>query len=92
MSNFLIQQLPKLENALKENSVRLEIEQGVVVFRASKEMQNRIENLLEKNKVKSLTDKEEIELNTYEEIDDYLSRVNRLIRNSSKESEVNIAA
>jgi uncharacterized protein YnzC (UPF0291/DUF896 family) len=92
MNNFLIQQFPKLKNAIKENSVRLEIEQGVVIFRASKQMQTRIENLLEKNKSETLTKGEEIELSAYEEIDDYLSHVNRLIRNSTQNSEVNLAA
>ncbi len=92
MNNFLIQQFPKLKKAIKENSVRLESEQGVVIFRASKEMQTRIEDLLEKNKSDSLTKNEEIELSAYEEIDDYLSHVNRLIRNSSQNSEVNFAA
>ncbi|MBX7170566.1 MAG: hypothetical protein K1X72_06380 [Pyrinomonadaceae bacterium] len=92
MNNFLIQQFPKLKKAIKENSVRLEIEQGIVIFRASKEMQTRIEDLLEKNKSDSLTKNEEIELSAYEEIDDYLSHVNRLIRNSSQNSEVNFAA
>ena len=84
MNDFLIQQFPKLKKAIKENSVRLEVEQGVVIFRASKEMQSRIENLLEKNKSDILTKSEETELSAYEEIDDYLSHVNRLIRNSSQ--------
>lgn len=92
MNDFLIQQFPKLKKAIKENSVRLEIEQGVVIFRASKEMQTRIEHLLEKNKSDSLTKSEEIELSAYEEIDDYLSHVNRLIRNSTQNSGVNLAA
>ncbi|HRH41537.1 MAG TPA: hypothetical protein PKY82_07840 [Pyrinomonadaceae bacterium] len=92
MNDFLIQQFPKLKKAIKENSVRLEIEQGVVIFRASKEMQTRIEHLLEKNKSDSLTKNEEIELSAYEEIDDYLSHVNRLIRNSTQNSGVNLAA
>jgi uncharacterized protein YnzC (UPF0291/DUF896 family) len=92
MSNTLIQQFPKLKKAIKENSVRLEVEQGVVIFRASKEMQTRIETLLKKNKSQSLTNDEEIELSAYEEIDDYLSHVNRLIRNSAQNSGVDLAA
>ena len=91
-----IQQLPKLKNVTKhlinDQSVNLRIEQGVVIFRASKEMQNRIEELLEKLKNGSLKSGEAKELETYGEIDDYLSHVNRLIRNSSENSEVNLAA
>lgn len=92
MNDFLIQKFPKLKKAIKENSVRLEVEQGVVIFRASKEMQSRIEDLLEKNKSSILTKDEETELSAYEEIDDYLSHVNRLIRNSTQNSEINLAA
>lgn len=96
MNKRLIQQIPKLENLPlslpKENAVRLELEQGVVNFRASTEVQEQIENLLEKHKSHSLSQKEVSELNAYEEIDDYLSHINRLIRNSFEISEVNLAA
>lgn len=89
-------QIPKLENLPlilpRERAVRLEIEQGVVIFRASTEVRERIENLLEKHKTNSLTSDEKKELEAYEEIDDYLSHVNRLIRNSFETSEVNLAA
>ena len=96
MNKQLIQQIPKLKNLPrlmpKENAVRLELEQDVVIFRASKEVQERIEDLLEKNKSHSLTAKETEELEAYGEIDDYLSHVNRLIRNSFETSEVSLAA
>lgn len=96
MNKSLIQQIPKLENLPqmmpKENAVRLELEQGVVVFRASKEIRERIEDLLEKNQTDNLTPEEVKELSGYGEIDDYLSHVNRLIRNSFENSEVNLAA
>ena len=96
MNKQLIQQIPKLKNLPrlmpKENAVRLELEQDVVIFRASKELQERIEDLLEKNKTESLTAKEKKELEASEEIDDYLSHVNRLIRNSFEISEVSLAA
>lgn len=82
--NFLPRTLPL------ENAVRLELEQGVVVFRASNAVVERIENLLAKQE--SRTDEEERELLQYEEIDDYLSHINRLIRNLSQTSEVNLAA
>lgn len=96
MNKQAIQQLPKLKNGVKklinDQSVNLKIEQGVVIFRASKEMQTRIEDLLEKVKTDSLTAAEEKELTIYQELDDYLSHVNRLIRNSTHHSEVSLAA
>ena len=96
MNNQAIQQLPKLKNIKKnlinDRAVNLKVEHGVVIFRASKEMQSRIEELLEKNKSGSLKAEEESELTTYEEIDDYLSYVNRLIRNSTEDSGVKLAA
>ncbi len=84
--NSLPQTLPR------ENAVKLELEQGVIIFRASRAVQVRIEELLEKEKIASLTPEEIQELNAYEEIDDYLSHVNRLIRNSDEFGEVNLAA
>ena len=96
MNKQTIQQIPNLKNLPKvmpkENAVRLEFEQGVVIFRASKIIQERIEDLLEKNKADFLTVKETEELEAYGEIDDYLSHVNRLIRNSFETPEVNLAA
>jgi hypothetical protein len=84
--NSLPQTLPR------ENAVKLELEQGVIIFRASSTVQVRIEELLEKEKTVSLSSEEIQELNAYEEIDDYLSHVNRLIRNSDEFGEVNLAA
>ena len=84
--NSLPQTLPR------ENAVKLELEQGVIIFRASDRVQERVEELLEKEKAVSLTTEETQELNVYEEIDDYLSHVNRLIRNSAENLEVNLAA
>lgn len=82
--------MPK--NLLKDNAIRLEIEQGVLIFRATEKIQNRIAELVEKEKTLALTAKETEELDAYEEIDDYLSYINRFIRNSAMTSEVNIAA
>lgn len=96
MNKRLIRQIPKLENLPltlpRENAVMLELEQGVVIFRASRSVKKRIEDLLEKHKADFLTSEEAKELEAYEEIDDYLSHVNRLIRNSVEASEVNLAA
>ncbi len=82
--------LPK--TLLSENAIRLEVEQGVIIFRATEKIQNRIAELLEKEKLSTLTPAETKEFNAYEEIDDYLSHVNRLIRNSTINPEVEIAA
>ena len=76
--------LPKL-NSLPatlpiEGAVRIELEEGILIFRASEVVQARIEELLARQKEPSLS-QEEQELNSYEEIDDYLSFVNRTVRN-----------
>ncbi len=65
----------------RESAVEIEIEEGILIFRASKIAQNRIEQLLDKQRKEKLTDLEETELDQYEEIDDYLSFLNRLTRN-----------
>jgi len=65
-----------------EGAVRLELEEGVPVFRAASAVQNRVEVLLVKQQEGSLTVAEESELDAYEELDDHLSFVNRAVRNS----------
>lgn len=88
--------IPKLdrlpETLLRDGAVNLELEQGVVIFRASAAVQARIAELLEKQRASVLSEEEERELTDYEEVDDYLSHVNRLIRNLSQSSEENLAA
>jgi hypothetical protein len=64
-----------------EGSVRLELVEGIPIFRASTQVQSRIETLLEQQKQVGLKAEEENELNHYEELDDYLSLVNRTVRN-----------
>jgi hypothetical protein len=64
-----------------EGAVRIELEEGVPVFRASGAARARIEELLLRQQESRLTAEEEKELDRYEEIDDYLSFVNRLVRN-----------
>ena len=76
--------LEMLTNALPlEDAVRLELREGVPVFRAQQRIQDRIEELLEKQPT-SLTESEERELLQYEELDEFLSLVNRLVRNSMR--------
>ena len=58
--------------------IRIEIQEGVPVFRASSYVLKRIDLLVRKQRESTLT-KDEIE--RYEEVDDYLSYVNRIVRN-----------
>jgi hypothetical protein len=64
-----------------EGAVSIELEQGMPIFRASSAVQNQIEALLIKQQTTSLSSAEEEELDCYEEMDDYLSFVNRTLRN-----------
>jgi hypothetical protein len=77
--------LPKLQNLPKtlpiEGAVRIELVEGIPIFRASSNVQIRIEELLNKQQTSQLNDDEKQELDLYEEIDDYLSFINRTVRN-----------
>jgi hypothetical protein len=64
-----------------EGAVRIKLEEGVPIFRASATVQARIEALLLKQRTSQLSVEEEDELDRYEEIDDYLSFLNRVVRN-----------
>lgn len=76
--------LPKLE-ALPENlqdgSITMRLEEGVPTFSASQTVRERVEVLLDKAQTNTLTEREAEELSGYEEIDDYLSHLNRVVRN-----------
>ena len=77
--------LPKLQqlpgSLPLDGAVRLELQEGVPVLRASTTVQRRVKALVRKQQEKSLTPEEMDELDRYEEIDDYLSFVNRTVRN-----------
>lgn len=81
----VMQSLPRLQKLPTllplEGAVRIELEEGVPVFRASDVIQARIEDLIMKQSSGELSAAEEKELDRYEEIDDYLSFVNRVVRN-----------
>lgn len=85
MSYPIIPVIPKLHHlpaALPlEGAVRIELQQGIPIFRASSTVQARIEELLEQQQADALTPAEAEELDRYEEMDDYLSFINRTIRN-----------
>ncbi|GAA6615291.1 hypothetical protein [Scytonema sp. NUACC26] len=77
---------PKLQNLSNnlpiEGAVRIELVEGIPIFRASSKVQDCIEELLIKQKNYPLNSEEERELDLYEEVNDYLSFINRTIRNA----------
>ena len=82
MTAYLIPKLKRLPSSLPlEGAVRIELVEGVPIFKAASRIQNRIDFLLDKQKSTLLEPEEEQELDTYEELDDYLSLVNHTIRN-----------
>ncbi len=84
MTTNLPMKLSHLPNSLPlDGAVRIELMEGVPIFRASSLVQRRIEALLTKQKESTLTSEENKELDEYEDLDDYLSLVNRTVRNVS---------
>ncbi len=84
MTTNLPIKLEHLPNSLPlDGAVRIELVEGIPIFRASMTVIERIETLIARGKESSLTADEENELDGYEELDDYLSLVNRIIRNLS---------
>jgi hypothetical protein len=82
MNSYVLPTLQNLPSTLPiEGAVRIELADGIPIFKASSTVQARIEELLNKQQIESLTPEETQELDRYEEIDDYLSFVNRTIRN-----------
>lgn len=81
----VMQPLPQLRSLPAmlplEGAVRIELEEGVPVFRASGVIRDRIEDLIAKQQREGLSQREEEEFDRYEEIDDYLSFANRVMRN-----------
>ena len=94
MQPLPIQPLPKF-NALPhsfptDGALNIEFHDGIPIIRASFKVQERIENLLSKQKEYTLSQKENEELDKYEEIDSYLSLLNRINRNLYLETNSNI--
>jgi hypothetical protein len=84
MKTLQLQNLRSLpQNLPLEGAIGLELVEGVPIFRASNIVQTRIELLIAKQQDEVLSQEEEEELNCYEEVDDYLSFVNRMVRNAS---------
>ncbi len=82
MTTFLPPKLQSLPATLPlEGAIRIELVEGVPIFRASSIVQTQIETLLFKQQTSQLTPDEEQELDALEEIDDYLGFLNRVVRN-----------
>lgn len=64
-----------------QGSLCIELHEGIPVIRASFYVQERVETLLEKHRESGLSGSETEELDQYEEMDDYLSFLNRIVRN-----------
>ena len=64
-----------------ESAVRMEISEGIPILKASLPVQNRIEDLLFKQRESSLTEDENKELLLYEELNDYLTFTNLITQN-----------
>ena len=78
----LVPKLSSLPGGLPlEGAVRIELEEGIPIFRASRTAQARIKKLLLKERQAQLSAQEKQELDQWEEVDGYLSFVNRVIRN-----------
>ncbi|MFM7409010.1 MAG: hypothetical protein ACKO3K_20710 [Cuspidothrix sp.] len=84
--------LPTLQNLPAtlplEGAIRIELQEGTPIFCASTSVQNRIETLISKQQDSQLTLEEEQELDSYEEIDDYLSFLNRIVRNIAQNQNI----
>ncbi len=65
----------------REGIIAFALQEGIPVLRASKAVQECVEELLQKQQETGLSDTEREEFESYEEIDDYLSLLNRLTRN-----------
>ena len=82
---IMVLQLPKIRNLPKslpmESAVRIEISEGIPILKASLPIQNRIEDLLFKQRESSLTEDENKELLLYEELNDYLTFTNLITQN-----------
>ena len=77
----LTRQISLPESLPLEGAISLELQEGLPILRASPTVQQWIEQLLHKQREGTLSEREQHDLDSYEEIDDYLSLLNRLTRN-----------
>lgn len=71
--------LPK--NLPMDGSIGIDFAEGIPVLRASTAVQRRIEDLLDLQRQANLNASQSQELSAFAEMDDYLSFLNRVIRN-----------
>lgn len=64
-----------------DGAINIVLEKGVPTFRASPAVVKRIQHLLAQERDTGLSEDEAKELVQYEDIDDYLSHLNRVVRN-----------
>jgi hypothetical protein len=75
--------LPHLPSSLpNEGSVRIELVNGLLIFSASIQTQERIKNLTAQQQASNLTSEEQTELDGYRELISYLNFVNETMKNT----------
>jgi hypothetical protein len=81
MTTNLLLNLHPLPNSLPlEASIGIELVKGLLVFRISTKIQERIETLIAQKTESALTPEEATELEQYPELVDYLNLVNETMR------------
>ena len=81
MTTNLLLNLHRLPNSLSiEGSIGIELVKGLLVFRISTKIQDRIETLIAQKTESALTSEEETELDQYQQFVDYLNLVNETIK------------
>jgi hypothetical protein len=81
MTTNLLLNLHRLPNSLSlEGSIGIELVKGLLVFRISTKIQDRIETLIAQKTESALTSEEETELDQYQQLVDYLNLVNETIK------------
>ena len=79
--SHMFPKLSGLPTGLSDGAISVVLSEGIPTFRASTKVVERIDSLLEKSRDNSLSTEEVEELKKFEEIDDYLSHLNRVVRN-----------
>ena len=81
MTTNLLLNLHRLPNSLSiEGSIGIELVKGLLVFRISTKIEERIETLIPQKTESALTSEEATEREQYQELVDYLNLVNETMR------------
>ncbi len=82
IQTYPLPKLHKLPVTMPEDgAISFMLEEGIPTFQAAKQVTERIYYLLDKQRTEGLSPSENNELDRYAEIDDYLSHLNRVVRN-----------